>query len=341
MIINKLGFGYKDLTIIPKTFTTIDHRADIDPYTDNKYLPIFAAPMSTIVSLENVHNFYTANILPIIPRSIDYHIRRGCSSNGFWVAYSLKEIKDIELKDKYSYYNICIDTANGHYKEIYNVARQLKTNYPNIQLMVGNIANPETFKEISDMFINYDTPVIDYVRIGIGGGSGCITSTQTGIHYAQASLIDACRKYKYKTKIIADGGIKNYSDVIKALALGADYVMIGGLFASCIESAGDKYRKDIFGNMIKSDDTDAQLYTEFYGMASKQGQVDMFGNKQATAEGTSKFIEVTTNLKQWSGNMEAYLRSAMSYCNAKTLNEFIGKQILIPTSTEELNSINK
>jgi IMP dehydrogenase/GMP reductase len=338
MIINKLGFGYKDLTIMPKTFTTIDHRADIDPFTDNKYLPIFAAPMSTIVSLENVHNFFTANILPIIPRSIDYNTRLMCMRNGFWTAFSLKEVNNIDAS---KVYNICIDTANGHYKEIYNIASKLKTNNPNIKLMVGNIANPETFKEISDMFINYDTPVIDYVRIGIGGGSGCITSTQTGIHYAQASLIDACRKYKYKTKIIADGGIKNYSDVIKALALGADYVMIGGLFASCIESAGDKYRKDIFGNIIKSDDTDAQLYTKFYGMASKQGQVDMFGNKQATAEGTSKFIEVTTNLKQWSDNMEAYLRSAMSYCNSRTLEEFIGKQTLIPTSTEELNSINK
>ena len=100
--------------------------------------------------------------------------------------------------------------------------------------------------------------VIDFIRVGIGGGSGCITTSNVSTHYPQASLIDECYNIKKQLlletedilpKIIADGGIRNYDHVIKALALGADYVMIGSLFAQCIESAGEKTNKTLMSQM--------------------------------------------------------------------------------------------
>ena len=126
--------------------------------------------------------------------------------------------------------------------------------------MAGNIANPQTYRE-------YCEAGIDYVRCSIGSGSCCTTASNTSVHYPIASLIDEINTIKsnrisnnqFTTKVIADGGIRNFSDVVKALALGADYVMVGGLFSSFIESAGkivdgncfinldniDKYERDI------------------------------------------------------------------------------------------------
>ena len=114
--------------------------------------------------------------------------------------------------------------------------------------MTGNIANPNTYKYLCELNINNNCNIINYIRCSIGSGNGCLTTSNVSCHYPIATLIDSCYIIKYNydknpycPKIIADGGIRNYSDVIKALALGADYVMIGSLFAQCIESAGEKY----------------------------------------------------------------------------------------------------
>jgi IMP dehydrogenase/GMP reductase len=199
-------------------------------------------------------------------------------------------------------------------------------------------------------------------------------------------------KYMNDPKIVADGGIRNYSDLVKALALGADYVMIGGLFATCAEAAGklytkgrkldqylfDRYeniRKDENGHWVgdykqefydkhfgilenKPEKTKAlgKIYREFYGMASKKGQRDMkmsdldpekrkrietLPMKFHTAEGIAKEIEVTQTLAKWSENMRDYLRSAMSYCNAMTLDEFKENAKCIVLSEGAKSAINK
>lgn len=384
MILEKTGYGYNDLTLVPQRFTYIKHRKDINPLTKFNMLPIFAAPMTTIVSESNIGDFYANKITPILPRGTfsykdptinkeeDFNKRINDFIDGYWVAFSLKEAKNLydmiysnnlKLDKKFTYY-LCIDVANGHMESIYELAYDMKELFKkkciDIEIMTGNIANPETYKSICEYTMEDHNhkmvPVIDYIRVGIGGGYGCITSPQTAVHYAQASLIDECNKYKpdteYRTKIVADGGIRNYGDVIKALALGADYVMIGSLFGTCVESAGDKYidmnnnGQPTYWVDREANDDDLilykdKLYSEFYGMASKQGQIDMFGQKTKTAEGNSKFIKVDTTLKKWSENMIAYLRSAMSYCNCTNLDQFIGNQVLLPTAIGEMNSVNK
>lgn len=261
MLNTNLKYSYNDIAIVPTKMSRINSRSEaiVDP------LPIFTAPMTSVVDENNFKLFHQKGITPIIPRSVNLFTRAELMNKGKWVALSLKEFKALfidEWKDRTVIeFKICIDIANGHMEQLYDLCKEAKyiaahTKNYNLTIMVGNIANPSTIKFISELnehnSYHKSRQLIDYVRVGIGGGSGCTTSSNVGVHYPMASLIDECRQYKneFSPKIIADGGIRGYADVIKALALGADYVMIGSLFAQCIESAGLKfldsdYRKNI------------------------------------------------------------------------------------------------
>ena len=266
-ILNTKGYSYNDVTIIPSIISDINSRSECNPFVDNinNLLPIFTAPMASVVNEDNLDIFLKNGIIPIVPRNIDIERRKYLINERRWVALSLKEFEDLFITnaqdrqcDSNTHYFICVDIANGHMNSLYTkceMAKELsnKLGYK-LTIMTGNIANPDTYRWICNFNIRYKMRVIDFIRVGIGGGSGCITTSNVSTHYPQASLIDECYNIKKQLlletedilpKIIADGGIRNYDHVIKALALGADYVMIGSLFAQCIESAGEKTYKTI------------------------------------------------------------------------------------------------
>lgn len=365
---SNIYYSYNDISIVPSTLTDVEHRSECNPYIMDS-LPIFTAPMSSIVNTQNIDIYKKNKIIPILPRNISLDTRLKYLEEGYWAALSLQETAELQLHkfENGKEYKICIDIANGHMAKLYNLVRTIHKEKPSIKLMVGNIANPTTYFEAW-------AAGADYVRCGIGGGNGCITSSNTGIHYPIVSLINTIVKERVTTstyketlldktkapKIIADGGIRNYSDVIKALAVGADYVMAGSVFANCMESnkqiwidakpyGGTGYTApDPDNDLIKRLKMDwknrcniVPLYHEFHGMASKQGQHDISGTKFRTSEGISKFIEITTTIPQWSENMADYLRSAMSYCNSFTLQDFKENANIIVVSNNTYNSINK
>lgn len=372
------AYSYDDVTIIPSSISNICSRSEVNPFI-NDMLPIFTAPMTSVVGKCNYKVFQNNHITPIIPRSESIDDRIKLMKKNIWVALSLSEFEHIFIDNMMTpnnVYYICIDIANGHMKSLYKKCIKAKKlaseNGYGLILMVGNIANPETLDYICEYVngIGTETPenVISYVRIGIGGGSGCLTTSNTGIHFPQASLIDECRQIIDKWAaydcnvplIIADGGIKNYNDVIKALALGADFVMIGGLFATMLEAAGVKedfnnfklynetgdytplyYKLNFSNNNWKSNDVTYFPYNIFYGMASVAGQLAISGIKTKTSEGLVKRVTVDKKLSKWVENMIAYLKSAMSYCNAKDLFGFIGFPELIVNTSSEQNRVNK
>ena len=338
-----MKYGYNDVSIVPAKISYVNHRSDIIPLYGYCMLPIFTAPMSSIYIKNNI-SFLMNDIYDIVPRSVDIKDRLSTKLFGMWRAFSLSEIEKyfIENRQDYFTYKICIDIANGHLNHLYEVVKKLKSLYPRCKIMTGNIANPETL-------LIADNAGVDYIRLGIGSGSGCITSSNTAIHYPMASLINDCYRYKkqwnLKIKLIADGGIRNYDDVIKALALGADYVMIGGLFAECKDTNPNYYIKSngVYCKANEEDlqNPDIQLYHKFYGMASKQGMKDLHLNKH-TAEGITRYIPIKyDSLHQWASNMKDYLRSAMSYCNVKRLQDFIGTPKVTIISNNAKNAINK
>jgi IMP dehydrogenase len=167
-----------------------------------------------------------------------------------------------------------------------------------------------------------------------------------------ASLISECYKIKkyggYNTKIIADGGFRNYDDIIKALSLGADYVMLGGVLNKTLESCSttmlfnlipinQMYSKMIWDEMpfLKK-----YLYKHFRGMSTKEVQNKWGRNEIKTSEGISKTNKVEYTLSGWVENLEDYLRSAMSYTNSNTLEEFKNSEYVFITENA-LNRFNK
>ena len=371
MLIKEKKYSYNDVMIVPAKLSSIEHRAECDPFHKDGYLPIFTAPMSTVVNEENYKLFEDNHIHTILPRNIDYDTRLSYALDNKWAAFSLKEFEDFFCDEGYvKHYmkhkkKVLIDIANGHMKKLFVLAKKAKRLYgETLQLMIGNIANPKTYEEVVKCGA-------DYVRIGIRfTDHGCITSSNVAIHFPMASLIEETNKIKERIaqergipmlempKIIADGGIRNYSDVIKALALGADYVMIGSVLAQLIESSAKTFTigKDgeyIIYNPFKDtiEEKDGVFYINettivgklfkiFYGMASKEGQIDLKGIKTKTSEGIVKTLPCTTNINKWSNNMVDYLRSTMSYTDIKSVYQ-LDKVDLILISDKTYDSVNK
>ena len=335
---------FNDVLIKPETTTDIVSRSDINPFDENMNLPLFTAPMDTVVDSSNAHLFSSNYINVCLPRG------EQDPDKSFYLSYSLNEFKkmfleDDNVKEEVLTYGrkVLIDTANGHTQEMVDVVKKAKELYGNkLSLMVGNIANPDTYIELSEAGA-------DLIRVGIGNGGGCLTTQQTGVGFPMASLINQCyiKSLMLDTpaKIIADGGMKNYSDIIKALALGADYVMVGSIFNKCLESSGNNF---VFKFIPISDKLAKSLYNfgfkinkKFRGMSTKEVQKEWGNTNLKTSEGIVTYREVEYTIKGWVDNFESYLRSAMSYSGTRTLKEFVGEVDIIRISGNAYKRFNK
>lgn len=354
MIKKEVLYSLDDISVIPAETSDIRSRKECNPFTislegKDKFLPIITAPMDSVVDETCYTEFWDNGVSAIIPRTVALETRlRLCES--VFCAFGFDEIEK-NLLDKtldYDHFYILIDVANGHMEYQLLLGRRLKDKYKNrIKLMGGNIANPETY-------VDYNSVGFDYLRCGVGGGQGCITSVQNSIHYPMASLIEKTAEIKEKwggkTKIIADGGIKTYSDAIKCLALGADYVMMGYTLSKCIESAGEFYSfdyrkitKEVAKNFLE---TNQKVYKDYHGMSTKKVQAKILGVDEEkekrnlkTSEGRSEYTPIEYSLSGWTENFNSYLRSMMSYTGVRELDklkECAVCQVISKSSQEKL-----
>ena len=330
---NEIKLDFNDILIKPCVVTDIESRTMIDTSNGLSMLPLFTAPMDTVVNDGNAATFEFEGINVCLPRG-----ETGISCNGF-TSYSLKGFIEIFIDGNtegisITHPKILIDTANGHLDTMVDAIKKSKKIWKNgLTLMVGNVANAETYKLLSNAGA-------DYVRVGIGNGGGCLTTQQTGVGFPMASLIRECYYMSLvinkPAKIVADGGMKSYSDVIKALALGADYVMLGSILNKCLESCGDNFLwKKIPVTQISAEKAygiGVNVYKKFRGMSTKEVQKKWGNLTPKTSEGVIRFRKVEYTIEGWIENFESYLRSAMSYSDSRNLEEFVNKVEFIKIS---------
>lgn len=354
------AFSLNDIVLVPAIFSDIKHRSECSPYVrehsllpgTNAKLPLFSAPMSCVISPDNYTTFKNCGINTIIPRNVHINTRLSLAKDTF-VALGLEEFKTLLDEDTLPYkMYICIDVANGHMMQLYKLSKYAKSKYGNnLILMVGNIANPATY-------IEYSKIGVDYVRVGIGTGNVCTTSANSGVHYPMGSLLEEIQilkeanqseKFKF-AKIVADGGFNNFDQINKALALGADFVMIGKIFAKTVEACGKINSKVYphnfnadqngpFDNWIRSKDIQNikfyNCYRNYYGMSTRVAQKEFGKEGTKTAEGVNTTVPIEYTIEGWVDNFKHYLRSAMSYTNSTTLDEFkqhTKYQLITPTA---------
>lgn len=199
---------------------------------------------------------------------------------------------------------ILIDVAHGHHKNVKNMIKKLKEVLPKkVDVIAGNVSTEQSAKDLSDWGA-------DGLRVGIGGGSLCTTRIQTGHGVPNiTSIIDCVSGVPLNVPIMADGGIRNSGDISKALAVGADCVMLGSLLAGAKESPGKIVEK---GN--------GSLYKRYRGSASLETK-STHGQSTKHIEGESTLIPFKGGVKFIIQKLNDGVKSAFSYSGANTIEE--------------------
>jgi IMP dehydrogenase len=204
---------------------------------------------------------------------------------------------------------IVIDTAHGHSKGVVGVLRQVKEKYPNIDVVVGNIATGEAAKYLVENGA-------DGVKVGIGPGSICTTRIIAGVGVPQLSAIYDVAKALAGTgvPVIADGGIRYSGDIVKAIAAGGNCVMLGGMLAGVEESPGDTI---IFnGRKYKTYRGMGSLEAMEHGSKDRYFQGNVTDSKKLVPEGIAARVPYKGSLYEVVYQMLGGLRAGMGYCGA-------------------------
>ena len=360
----RVGFDLPSVSIIQTEYSTINHRNECDPFIflcGRKVYPVIVAPMGSVTNEHNYKVWLDKGFICVVPRTVDFDKRLKISKETF-VSVSLSEAEtlcsDKLLSDGEMHY-ICVDIAHGTMERLYKACSALRDMYGDkIKIMTGNVATPKAY-------LHYVKNGIDFMRTGIGSGSRCTTACNVGVYYPMATLIDELRMEKDKylhgtsyngtiTKIIPDGGISNFDDIQKCLALGAYAVMSGKIFAKAEEASepivflhpnnlnmadaipSDEYYEKLKelkerSDIMEDENNEYSIayrklsqrkpYRLYYGMSTKKAQKLTGGSGNTTAEGIAKPVLVEYPIDKWADNMASYIRSCMSYTGCRTIQE--------------------
>ena len=215
---------------------------------------------------------------------------------------------------------ICLDVANGHRASFFEEIRGLREAAPNSIIMAGTVVTPEAAERVIQAGA-------DIVRVGIGGGSGCLTRPKTGVGYPQLSAILDCSEAVYNAGglLCSDGSCTVPGDIAKAFAAGADFVMLGGMFAGHDEC--DAVRTVVNG----------QTMVQFYGESSYQAMHNHHGGmaNYRASEGRCVQIPAKGPVCRTVEDIFGGLRSCMTYVGAHDLVELAKKAVFVRLNNKQ------
>ena len=210
---------------------------------------------------------------------------------------------------------LCVDVAHGHHILMKDALTRLRNAFGDkLHIMAGNIATLDGINDLADWGA-------DSVRCNIGGGSICSTRIETGHGVAGLQTVLDCAETDRDVTIIADGGIRNSGDMVKALAAGADCIMCGSMLSGTDESPGNVF-----------EETDGTRWKTYRGMASKEAQISWRG-KYSSHEGVSARVPYRGSVTKILESLERGLRSGLSYSGARTIPELhASSEFVVQTS---------
>ena len=327
------SLSYDDVLLTPQ-YSDIDSRVEIDIgnalAADLRFdLPIISSPMDTVTettmaqTIERlggvgiIHRYASVENQAQMVHAVTKNDQRAGAAIG--ITGDFLE-RSVALKEAGASF-LCLDVAHGHHTLLKTALIKLRQKFgDDFHLMAGNVATMEGFATLAQWGANS-------VRVGIGGGSICSTRIQTGHGMptfssvmAAAAAKDGLKRQGHRSvSIIADGGIRTSGDIVKALAAGADFVMVGSLIAGTRETPGE---------IIETADG---KYKTYRGMASKDAQMDWRG-RTSSLEGIATVVPYKGSATDILRELERGIRSGFSYSGCRTIAELKQKaQFVVQT----------
>lgn len=306
-ISTKTSIGSFDMNV-PIISANMDTITDVDMAIQMGYLD----GMGILHRFHNSPDEYAEKIRLVSQSPSLNHVAFSVGVNSNQPISWIKEVvKDIEMSVNVDHILICLDVAHADSILAYDKVSELRTEWPfeygKVKLIVGNIASPEAAVRYAKMGVNA-------LKIGIGNGANCQTRLVAGHGVPQLTAImrirhaierGGCGATRGIPHLIADGGIRHSGDIVKALAAGADSVMVGSLFAGTKETPGE-----ILPGMKK----------EYRGQASR-AFMEAAGKDMRTSEGISTYVDVKGNASDVVDDLMGGLRSGMSYSGTTSIDE--------------------
>jgi GMP reductase len=359
-----MKLDYKDVLIRPKRstlgsrkevdlergFTFRNYKGEKTEYRHYRGTPIMAANMDGVGTFEMADTLATGGIFTCLVKTysvnelvgyFDQDDRSHDPARTEYVAMSIgiTDADHAKFRDVYEQTGsrlkyVCIDIANGYSERFATFVRGMRNNYPNIVIIAGNVVTGEMTEEL---ILNG----ADIVKVGIGPGSVCTTRIQTGVGYPQLSAVIECADAAHGLggHIIADGGCTCPGDVAKAFAGGADFVMLGGMFAGHDQGGGnviEKYYKtgewrktvsELEGTETTTweDAIDRKRYVQFYGMSSDAANTKHFGGLKdyRSSEGREVLVPYRGDIAATVQDLLGGLRSTCTYAGAQRLKHLM------------------
>jgi IMP dehydrogenase len=339
---NKTALCFDDILLVPQE-SEVESRHKVDltmsiGYGDREVVlgfPVIAAPMDTVCDFEMCVVMSNAGGLGILhrymPKDILIEKTKRLSDAEYRFGVSVGATNGY-LNDAIELYDagariILVDIANGHSHYAINAVENLRKALPeDLHIMAGNVATAEGFVKLSDAGA-------DSVRVGIGGGSACTTRIVSGHGIPTLASIMEISDYmmfadNQTCSIIADGGIRNSGDMIKAFAGGADAVMVGSMFAGTDESPGEIFT-----------DEQGKKFKSFRGMASVAAQKDSQG-RVSVSEGISTKVSYKGPIRHVLDSIRGGLGSGCSYSGKSSLDELFDTAEYIEVTALSLSESN-